>query len=568
MAGTATLQFLHDGDLLAGRYRLVEPLASGGMSTVWRARDERLSRVVAVKILDSKWLADDSSRARMRVEAQALAQLAHPHIANVYDYGETDHPGMIAVPYLVMELVDGICLAPMLAERGSLPWPAAVSAAAQVAHALAAAHARGVVHRDITPANVLLTASGVTVVDFGICAVTGERETSPDGDVVGTPGYLAPERIDAQPVSPAADVYSLGVLLYRMLSGRLPWQATTVAALLHAQRDIQPEPLPPIAGLPAEVGELCLRCLAKQPGDRPDAADVARVLLAALDHQPFAGDQRLSTIDSALVPPNLDPSAMATHILAWSARTSPTTDPRHWQATSHYQRRKTAKPAALAATVILASVLAWVATDWIPASELAQPQALGAPAPSTTPPPRCKVTYQVTEDTDSHFTATIAVTNTGRDPISNWQVAFELPADQHLDAHMSEQWQQTGRTVASTPTPDPLTSGTSAQLAFAGDYTATNPLPTQFWVNDGGCTATILGPSGTPEITTADQPPTGAGQTGASRAGGPDESKDKGKEQGQSWGAGQPRGEWKRAISCSGLAGTLHKTACRVSAGA
>jgi serine/threonine protein kinase len=98
----ASPQLLHDGDLLAGRYRLVEPLASGGMAPVWRARDERLCRTVAVKILDSKQLADDTSRAGIRVEAQALAQLAHPHIANVYDYGEADHPGMIAVLYLVM----------------------------------------------------------------------------------------------------------------------------------------------------------------------------------------------------------------------------------------------------------------------------------------------------------------------------------------------------------------------------------------------------------------------------------------------------------------------------------
>ena len=533
MGHIASSQLLHDGDLLAGRYRLVEPLASGGMATVWRARDERLCRMVAVKILGTRQLADDTSRARLRAEAQALAQLAHPHIANVYDYGETDHAGMADVPYLVMELVDGICLSPMLAERGSLPWPAAVSAAAQVGRALAAAHARGVVHRDISPANVLITASGVTVVDFGLCAVTGARETGPDGDILGTPGYVSPERIDAQPVSSAADVYALGVLLYRMLSGRLPWQATTVSEVLDAQREIEPEPLPPIDGLPTEVSELCLRCLARQPDDRPVAADVARVLVASLEHQPSVSDRRSSTPESALVAAGLAPPARATHILAWSERTGPTTETQNLrQATSQRQRRETARRSALAASVILTGMLAWTAVDWTPASEHPHPQALGAPAPapSTPPPPSCQVTYQMTEHTDSHFAAAITVTNPGSTPIPNWQVAFELPADQYLDAHMSKQWQHTGRIVASTPTSDPLTSATPARLAFAGGYTGTNPLPTQFWVNEVRCTATILAPPGTRAITTADQPLTQARQTPASRDGGPDKNNRHGKD--------------------------------------
>ncbi|NUS45924.1 MAG: serine/threonine protein kinase, partial [Mycobacteriaceae bacterium] len=263
--------------LLDGRYRLIEPIGTGGMSTVWRARDERLGRVVAVKTLGRRLLADRTAQRRLAAEARTLARLSHPHIAVVHDYGVARVAGGV-VPYLVMEVVDGTPLATVLAER-DLGWPAAVGVCAQVASAVAAAHARGVVHRDISANNVLLADTGVTVIDFGI---SGFVDQPADTETFGTPAYTAPERLDGAPVHPAADVYALGVLLYRCLTGRLPWPPTSLVGLLSAHRNRDPRPLPDIAGLPPQVADMCLACLEKDPAARPDAETVAEVLAAAL----------------------------------------------------------------------------------------------------------------------------------------------------------------------------------------------------------------------------------------------------------------------------------------------
>ena len=162
------------------------------------------------------------------------------------------------VPYVVMELVNGVPLAARLARDGVLPWREAVTVCVQVTSALAAAHSRGAVHRDVTPGNVMLTHGGAKVVDFGISALA-ENDVGPEGTLLGTPGYVAPERINGGQVSPATDVYSVGLLLYRMLTGRLPWQVGSVTQMLRAHLHADPGPLPPVSGLPAEVAELCRR---------------------------------------------------------------------------------------------------------------------------------------------------------------------------------------------------------------------------------------------------------------------------------------------------------------------
>src|SRR5689334_16527034 len=161
MWGHMSTTDLPGSSLLAGRYRLVERLGAGGMSVVWRGYDEVLGRPVAVKVLAAELVSDAELRGRVRREARAAARLSHPNITNVYDYGERDD----GTPYVVMELVDGQSLAQRMAS-GPLPWRTAVRVAAQVASALAAAHAQGLVHRDVTPANVMLSRSGVKVVDF------------------------------------------------------------------------------------------------------------------------------------------------------------------------------------------------------------------------------------------------------------------------------------------------------------------------------------------------------------------------------------------------------------------
>ena len=276
-----------DSHRLAGRYRLVEKLGTGGMSVVWRGYDETLGRSVAVKVLSPRLADDQMFRDRLRQEALAAARLSHPNITGIFDFGEAPLDERLTVPYVVMELNDGESVAARITRQGALAWRDAVTIGAEVASALATAHARGVVHRDVTPANVMLTGAGAKVVDFGISAIVGQRDAAPDGSLLGTPAYLAPERLGGAQVSAATDVYALGLLLYRALTGRLPWPAETTAEALRAHLYADPDPLPLIAGLPEGVRDLCLRCLAKSPSGRPGAAEVARALAAEVGLQPI-----------------------------------------------------------------------------------------------------------------------------------------------------------------------------------------------------------------------------------------------------------------------------------------
>ncbi|MEU1585868.1 serine/threonine-protein kinase [Micromonospora sp. NPDC005710] len=262
--------------LLAGRYRLLERLGSGGMSAVHRAYDEVLERDVAVKVLVAS---DTNARQRIRGEAKAAARLSHPHVTSVYDYGESALDGD-QVPFVVMELLGGHTLERRLVV-GPLPPRAGLRVCAEVASALAAAHDQGFVHRDIKPSNVMLTPTGAKVLDFGIAAATGAPEIDFEGRLLGTPAYLAPERLQAGEVLPASDVYALGLLLHRVLTGRLPWPAEEQAGTLSTYAHLEPDPLPEIEGVPPEVYRLYRWCLAGDPADRPSAADAARILLAA-----------------------------------------------------------------------------------------------------------------------------------------------------------------------------------------------------------------------------------------------------------------------------------------------
>jgi len=275
------------GSLVGDRYRLIERLGTGGMSVVWRGHDQVLGRAVAVKVLSPQLAGDTAFRDRLRQEALAAAGLCHPHITGIFDFGESPLDERRTVPYVVMELNDGESVSARLSRRGPLQWREAVVIAAEVASALATAHARGVVHRDVTPANVMLTGAGAKVVDFGISALIGQRDAAPDGSLLGTPAYLAPERLGGGPVAPPADVYALGLLLYRTLTGRLPWPAGNTTQALRAHLFADPEPVPSLPGMPVQVAELCLRCLAKQPADRPGAAVVAAALAAVVGLRPI-----------------------------------------------------------------------------------------------------------------------------------------------------------------------------------------------------------------------------------------------------------------------------------------
>jgi eukaryotic-like serine/threonine-protein kinase len=276
--------------MVGGRYRLIEHIGSGGASAVWRGRDERLGRTVAVKLLGPEREGSELVR-----EARAAARLSNPHVGTVYDVGETgDGPGGTTggrgMAYLVMEFIAGPSLAQRLKD-GVLGWRPALELCAEVADGLAATHSAGLVHRDVKPANVMLCPTGAKLVDFGISAEIGEpADEAPDGCVVGTPAYVSPERLAGSAAMPAADVYALGLLLYRALTGWLPWDVDSRSAVLRAHLLSEPAPLPPIPGLPIEVAEDCTRCLAKDPARRPSAAELAdawcRLVPAARAAQP------------------------------------------------------------------------------------------------------------------------------------------------------------------------------------------------------------------------------------------------------------------------------------------
>ena len=276
--------------LLGGRYRLEDQIGSGGMSVVWRATDEVLRRPVAVKVLAGRLATDPGARLRIQAEARSAARLSHPHVCGVYDFGESVDESGQPEPFVVMELLRGPTLSQRIAD-GPLPAQTAMRVCAEVASGIAAAHDAGLVHRDIKPANVILTTGGAKVVDFGIAAAAGPLEDLDQDDrMIGTPAYLAPERLTGDQIVPASDVYALGLLLHYVLVGRLPWAAETTTQMLRAHSYVEPEPLPPVSGVPPEVADLCGRCLAKDPADRPTAAEVTEVLARAAGMAPLPAE--------------------------------------------------------------------------------------------------------------------------------------------------------------------------------------------------------------------------------------------------------------------------------------
>jgi hypothetical protein len=252
--------------LLAGRYRLQSQIAAGGVGEVWQAEDTLLTRPVAVKLLRAELAGHTETLARFRAEARHAGALSHPAIARVYDYGDPVPP---LPAFLVMELVDGPSLAAVLA---AAPLGAAqtMDVVAQVAAGLQTAHAAGLVHRDIKPANLLLAADGqVKITDFGIAHVAGSVPVTRTGIVMGTPAYLAPERVSGASATPAADLYSLGVVAYECLARSAPFVGKPLEVAV-AHRDL---PLPRFPHpVPAEVAQLIGEMTAKAPAARPASA--------------------------------------------------------------------------------------------------------------------------------------------------------------------------------------------------------------------------------------------------------------------------------------------------------
>ena len=259
------------GAVLGGRYVLEQQIGKGGYGEVWHATDTVLSRPVAVKLLHSRYAQRNDALARFRTEARHAGALSHENIAQVYDYVE---PPDGQPPYLVMELVDGPSLEAVLAD-GPLDNSRTMDIVAQAAAGLQAAHAAGMVHRDVKPANLLLAPGGtVKITDFGIAHTVGSVQVTATGELIGTPGYLAPERVTGEPATPASDLYSLGMVAYECLAGAPPFTGTAlVVALAHRDRPLPP--LPP--SVTAGVGAFVLRLTAKDPANRLGSAAEAAV---------------------------------------------------------------------------------------------------------------------------------------------------------------------------------------------------------------------------------------------------------------------------------------------------
>jgi serine/threonine protein kinase len=283
------------GAVVAGRYELTGFLTKGGMGSLWRARDLTLDRVVVLKTLLDESAGDDALVGRLRREARAMAGLDHPGIPAVHDLCEDG--GRV---WLVMQYVEGPDARDHLAEQGPLPYPAVAAVAAQVASALAAAHAAGITHRDLKPANVVVGADGlVRVVDFGLAHLAGAASRlTMTGEILGTAEYMSPELAAGRPVGPASDLYQLGCVIHALVTGGPPFTGGRLVTVMNRHVNEVPRPLRARRpDVPEELEALTARLLAKDPADRPrDAVEVYECLRPLLP-PPDAGPLDASPVE-------------------------------------------------------------------------------------------------------------------------------------------------------------------------------------------------------------------------------------------------------------------------------
>ncbi len=334
----------------ARRYELGSRIATGGMGEVWRGTDTVLNRSVAIKLLKAEYADDPTFRSRFETEARHAASLHHPGVAAVYDFGEagaTDG-SQVHRPYLVMELVDGQPLSALLPPGQPLDPDVTSDLMAQAADAIGAAHTARIVHRDVKPANLLVTPDGtVKITDFGIARAAEGMALTETGQVMGTPQYLSPEQAQGQTATPASDVYSLGVVAFECLAGRRPFVAdTAVATALAHLREPVPD-LPP--DIPADLAAVVKRAMAKAPDER--FADGTTFAAALRD------PSSVPSLAAAAPPPSTD----ATQVLAGAAplaaaapltTSTPTAPP-----TSHTAGRRVPWAWILLAVLIIAGII-------------------------------------------------------------------------------------------------------------------------------------------------------------------------------------------------------------------
>ncbi len=256
------------GKILDDRYEILELIGTGGMANVYKALCHRLNRYDAVKIMRDDTAADECSRKRFRTESQAVAMLSHPNIVSVYDVSHNEN-----IEYIVMELVDGITLKQYMKEHGALPTDEVLNFSIQIARALAHAHSKGIIHRDIKPQNVMLLKDGlIKVADFGIAALQNDIEESTN-ETVGSVHYIAPEQARGAAADARSDIYSLGIVMYEMMTGRLPYVGKSDVEV--AVKHMNTEAVPPraiVPGIPEELERICLKAMATDINDRYQSA--------------------------------------------------------------------------------------------------------------------------------------------------------------------------------------------------------------------------------------------------------------------------------------------------------
>ena len=264
--------------LLAGRYLLLDKIGEGGAAVVYRARDQRLDRIVAIKLLRPQFTTDEASRKRFLNEARTAAGLNHPNVVDIYDFGEGPDGSM----FIAMQYVEGQNFKDILQRRGRMTAADLIAIIPQVCQALTAAHSRGLIHRDVKPQNIMIDKQGnVRLTDFGIVKALSGPELTQTGMTFGTAAYLSPEQATGEPIGPASDVYSLGCVMYEMLTGSPPFTGDNPAVVAYKQVWEQPRPLHEWAPeVPPALESIVMRCLNKDPARRyPTAAALAADLV-------------------------------------------------------------------------------------------------------------------------------------------------------------------------------------------------------------------------------------------------------------------------------------------------
>ncbi|PRY35789.1 serine/threonine-protein kinase [Umezawaea tangerina] len=408
-------------EVVAGRYRLVEPLGRGAAGVVWRAQDERLARVVAVKFFTSAGSPKDVDR--IVREGRIAARLRHPHAVTVHDVVE--HGGK---PCLVMEYVPSKTLAEMMDAAGALPEALVVGVGWQVASALAAAHAAGIVHRDVTPFNVLVGDDGTAkVVDFGISRAVGEGTVTEARAVIGTPAYLAPEVASGHGAVFASDVYALGATLYAALEGHPPFGNADDNPYALLRRVAEGQVAPP--RFPGPLGEVLGRVLRRDPAERPTMAETYALLDAAVQGLPLP----------AAAPPTA--TATATHVDTRPVEDTgpvghapPTGGTQSLPVPRRVPWKKVAVVAGAAALVAVGVVVGTSLRDERPADTALPAQdststTTSTTTSSTTPPaPDCAARLEVTNAWPDGYQAQVVVRNASGRALTGWKLTWPQPA--------------------------------------------------------------------------------------------------------------------------------------------